>query len=654
MSVVDPLVSPALRLAVSPLNKRSAALPVGWLIALTAILLLATVMRLWSINKESFWADEGWTMLLSHGPTATDVVQTMVSDQHPPLYFVLFHYWTGLVGNSEIVSRLFSTFWSLLGVALVYRLGADLFSRRAGALAALFLALAALDLMLAQETRHYTQMAMLATLSAVFYFRYLRHHGRGAGLGWWAASVALIYTHYLGAFVLLIQLLHIVFVVRPRQRMPDLLIRWGLIGLAWAPWGFVFIGQSLVRYTDPILFRSSLPNTAETFITVRTALFGAHFGLTLGLLLIGLIYVIYRSRGAWPTIRLRPLSPTMYLLLWFALPIGLIVAINSRYEILTTRNFLLILPAIALLIGHGLSNLERTAQTFLVVILVAVGVTTTDTYFVKPPWRQVAQDIIRYWNPAAEPVIMDVWVDDFALRYHLGRDLHTEPTTLPLVSIPTWLDQYKAAFFPKLLAYMHDKPAVWMADWSKDEDGVRTFLDQHGYVLTAEQTETHLDTNIIHIYRYDQPPTAPPLATFTAAGDSAPLLALGQATYPATIVAGDTLPISLWWSAKAAISKDYSVSAFLLDAQGKLIAQRDGSPFDGHSPMSGWHPGDWRFDQPHLALPAALPAGRYTVAVKVYWYADLKPLTVQGAAASPDATYVTLGTVTITDAPKPS
>ena len=625
------------------IRRRADRLSTSWWIALTAILLLAALMRLWSINKESFWADEGWTIVLSHGPTLTDVVQTMANDQHPPLYFVLFHYWVLLAGDSEIAARLLSAFWSLIGVALVYRLGADRFSRQAGALGALVMALAALDLMMAQEARHYTQMATLALLSTLFYFRYLRHPSRGNGLGWWAASVALMYTHYLGAFILLIQVIHILLravTIRQARVTLDLLIRWVLIGLAWSPWAFVFINQSLIRYTRPILFRSALSNSPETLDTIRTTVFGGQFGLTIGLLLLGGVYLVYRDAGRWPVLRLRPVAPTLYLLLWVLLPTLIMFAINSRYEIVTPRNFLLILPAVALLIGHGLTNLDRTARTFVVAILLVIGLTTVDAYFVKPPWRQVAQDIITY-RLDNEPVIMDVWVDDFALRYHLSRDLGVYSADLPLVSVPNWLETYGAGFYKKLLDYLSDKPSVWMADWGKDEDGVLELLQAHGYVRTATQIETHLQTNLIRIYRYDRPPTTPPVATFGS------ILQLARITASPTVARGGTLPVSLWWSVLTDPGKDYSVSAFLLDSTGHLVAQHDGSPLDGKAPMHDWHSGDLRFDQPHIPIPATLSPGDYTLAIKVYFYADPQPLTVTGPSAAPDGTYLLSGTISV-------
>src|SRR5260221_2097262 len=141
----------------------------SWVLLVALIIGLAFTIRVWNLTKESFWADEGWTMLLAKGPTIPDVVQTMANDQHPPLYFVLMHIWIDLAGNSEFTTRFLSLAWSVLGVALIYRLGTDLFSRGAGAAAALMLALADNDTFLAQDARHYTQMATLATCLTFFF-----------------------------------------------------------------------------------------------------------------------------------------------------------------------------------------------------------------------------------------------------------------------------------------------------------------------------------------------------------------------------------------------------------------------------------------------------------------------------------------------------
>lgn len=572
-------------------------------------------------------------MLLSKGPTLSEVVITMANDQHPPLYFVGLHYWIALLGNAELITRLYSVLWSVLGVAVVYRFGADIFrSWRAGVLAAILLALADNDIMLAQETRHYTQMATLVTLCGVYYWRYYRSGNRAAGLGWWASGVALIYTHYLGVFILGIQFLHTLFTARPFRKTGDLTIRLGLIGLAWLPWAFVFYAQSQVRYTRPILFRSSLPNTPETFTLLRNDLLGSQYGVMIALILLGLVYIVWRE-GHF-SVRFRPLAPALYAGLWLFVPIISLIVINARFEILTPRNFLLITPAIALLAARGLSQLDTLARRVLLVVIIGVGVATTDAYFVKPPWRAVSQDILRY-QTGNELVLMDVWVDDFALRYHLGRDLKVDPVTLPLLSIPEWLEKYTDQFHRRLLDRVSQVDALWLVQWSKDEAGLVSFLAQHGFIRTASQLQTHLGTNLIHIWRYDRLPVQPPLGTF---GDQVTLV---RTDYPTKLKTGTPLRLKLWWQALASPKVDYSVSAFLLNAEGRLVAQQDSSPLNGKSPMSSWKPGDLRFDQPEI--PQTLPKGVYTVAVKVYWYVDGKPLPVGGNE------YLKLGEITIHD-----
>src|SRR5271165_4446797 len=112
------------------------------ILLLALILTFAALVRLYNIDKESFWADEGWTMILVKGPTLSDVVQTMADDQHPPLYYALMHYWIGLTGYSETTIRLVSTFWSLIAIAALYQLGTEVYSPDVGLIAALLLALA--------------------------------------------------------------------------------------------------------------------------------------------------------------------------------------------------------------------------------------------------------------------------------------------------------------------------------------------------------------------------------------------------------------------------------------------------------------------------------------------------------------------------------
>ena len=101
-----------------------------WL--LVGILLLAGVLRFAHAGAASLWFDEAFAVLTARLPLR-DLLATVASDVHPPLYFVLLHFWQKALGESEFAVRCFSGLCSVLSVAGVYRLGGRLFSRRAGA-----------------------------------------------------------------------------------------------------------------------------------------------------------------------------------------------------------------------------------------------------------------------------------------------------------------------------------------------------------------------------------------------------------------------------------------------------------------------------------------------------------------------------------------
>src|SRR5258708_8959716 len=111
------------------------------------------------------------------------------------------------------------------GVAFMLRRGGVSFPRSAGAIGVLLLALADNDTFLAQDALHYTQMAALATCSTLFYLRYYRHPSRTNGIAWLLSSVALMYSHYLGSFILLVQLIHLLIFARPHNRLVDMVFR---------------------------------------------------------------------------------------------------------------------------------------------------------------------------------------------------------------------------------------------------------------------------------------------------------------------------------------------------------------------------------------------------------------------------------------------
>jgi len=91
-------------------------------LAVLLILLLACVLRVYYLDAQSLWYDEGLSVHLAWLPLAETIAQSAVTD-HPPLHAVLLNLWMRVVGSSEFSVRFVSVFFGTLVVALTYALG---------------------------------------------------------------------------------------------------------------------------------------------------------------------------------------------------------------------------------------------------------------------------------------------------------------------------------------------------------------------------------------------------------------------------------------------------------------------------------------------------------------------------------------------------
>lgn len=143
------------------------------------MLAIATTLRFYQLGEEGVWVDEMGSM----GDAARYWERPSA---HRPLYYILLNVWMRF-GQSDIWLRSLAVIFGIGSVWLVYRLGAQLLSRRVGLVAGLMMALSPLFINHSQEIRMYSLSSFLS-LAGTLAMSYALERPARSPLALWAIT----------------------------------------------------------------------------------------------------------------------------------------------------------------------------------------------------------------------------------------------------------------------------------------------------------------------------------------------------------------------------------------------------------------------------------------------------------------------------------
>jgi hypothetical protein len=108
------------------------------------------------LGSKGMWLDETFSVWLANHSVAEMLQWIVKIDQHPPLYYLLLHYWIALNGDTPYSVRLLSALFGAATIPMIYLIGKRMSGVVMGFAAAVLLALSLFNIYFAQETRMYT------------------------------------------------------------------------------------------------------------------------------------------------------------------------------------------------------------------------------------------------------------------------------------------------------------------------------------------------------------------------------------------------------------------------------------------------------------------------------------------------------------------
>jgi hypothetical protein len=660
------------------------------------ILLLAFAMRVYGLDAQSIWWDEGHSIQMASAPVAR-IPSLPGMDVHPPGYFVLLHVWMALTGRTEFGLRYLSVVFSSLTVALLMRYGRVLAgprpARRATILAVGGLAaIAPAYVAYAQEVRMYAAVTFFALASVYCQWRLMRTWKGGASarpaafptwllLGYVASTAAALYTHYFTIFLLVFEnLAWLGWALMGGGRRPRLAL-WlgGQLGtlLLFLPQLPLALRQT-TAYTNPNLnapglgefvSRSWLSYTVGPSAAPDVArLLGWTLVAVTGLsLLVGLA----SARGG----RDGPRPGTLaFLVGWFVIPLAVYFLVLQQRPSFEPRYMLLVTPALLLGLAWALTQTRTTHH--------APRTTHHDTRIkrilpvpARSLWGSLGLSLVIAvfaWGTWSYFTRVEAYKDDSAgLVAWLAQE--TTPTDLVLVDVPHPFDYY-ADRVPAPMHYLfvdvHTTAQVlsqeaagrerlfWVTWRGSDTDprGVVPYL-----VDKVGQRAGQIDFRGYHVTWWQLPAGA----RFSLPDDLAPrdvtfgdVVRLDGAAFSDGARAGEAAWATLHFSLLQPAAADYRVSVRLRSPDGIMLPPTDKDLLnDRHFRTSAWPLNDSRLNQTinvySLPIPAEVPPGDYSLEVVVYEAGTLQALPVTGtpgascSSVAADGISAQLGQVTV-------
>ncbi len=462
----------------------------------------AFILRLVSANQ-SFWLDEGASLFFARLPIP-GLFEALKGDFHPPLYYLLLHFWLPLAGRTEWLIRLPNVIFGALCVPVLYRLLIELLSRekkKVALIASLLLLLNPLHIYYSAELRMYSLNALLSLLSWLYLLRIVKEKSNNHPHWRYFTLVSILnfYTFYGALFNLAAQMVFILW--QAKSKLKPFLIRIFFVFLFFLPWLPIFVSQlsgggylsrvlpgwadlsgnlslkSLGLIMAKFTFgRISLANKAAYAVFVA--------GISLYFLLASYLTSLTKEGKA--------------LLVWFYASLAFAILVSLRAPVLGYWRFVFLVPAFVSIIALGLSVLPPLANRLNLFVVFLVFVLGNIIFWITPALHR------EDWREAAELIGKDNsltivnFPDVFAPLKFYAPGTYFYPDQEKLGKMRADLDQS----LPLVLSatdtvFVFD----YLSDLSDKKQSILTWLKRAGFT----QNQTHNVNGVGFIYEFSSP-----------------------------------------------------------------------------------------------------------------------------------------------------
>ena len=619
--------------------------------AILGLILLGYLSRVWRIGYQSLWLDEALSVAFAGVPLSRILANLTSQDIHPPLYYVLLHFWMSVAGTGEFSVRFLSVALGLPSVPATYMLARALFpggrpashsggaqtgrrpDDRASAIGlggAFLVAFSPFLVYYSQEARMYSALVTFSVLSSYALWKYVSSLRPRWLVVYVVFTAALIYTQYFGGLVVLFHVVYLLgLLTRRRGAAFRGLVGVGLVGVCYLPWVPSAFSQMERMFHTPDFWKGQLSlsflleHVFAAFALGQYPALGRYLPVALVAALVLVAGLALLARRAFASG-----GGELYLLIYLVVPFGILYAILARNPKFTERYLIMIAPAFYLVFALALVDVIRwidrrlkgtarlvglIAPLGVAIVFLAASFSQLWQVYYGPGYRKednrgAASYISQHYQPGDVVILM---MDPYSFPYYTHG-------TIPATPLQPGDNMLAGANSLNRILAGHTR--AWLLLWNAD------FADPTGFVRNALES-TYPETPVeqfnglgLKLFTIDRPPhfavrTTPEHPESVNFGNR--LLLLGYDLPSTTVSAGQTGDITLYWKPTRLLDNDYIVSLRLTD--GRFYYWRhDRRPAAETFPTTNWSTGQVVAGDLPFDVPVGTPPGNYALEVGVY------------------------------------
>lgn len=606
---------------------------------LVALIVIGFALRLFRLDFQPLWWDEGYSVFFATRDFGTMIERTAI-DIHPPLYYALMQGWIAFAGKSDTALRLLSVIIGTATIPLLYALARQLFTdARIAIVAAFLLTLSPFHIYYSQEIRMYGLVTLLGLASIYFTVQLLgmtpgTRQSLTIAPALILATAAALYTQYFAAFILIAEIIlvfaiHLIIDRRPldwrslksmwANPLLHWLSAWVALSALYLPW-VIYAGPKLYAYvTTKVSIEKYPPLDPLTFLAQHLAAFSVghptqwHWLTWASIFFVALVALVIVSDARKRDTSLAPfpllsLSPSLLVILSFGVPLFcgyLVNVIFPFHPVHSERLLLLAAPAFYLIASLGIVRLWNQRAVFgigsLVIVTMICAAALYDFYTVPryphDDYRPLIAEMQAHAQPGDVVLAIYPWQIGYLETYYRGAPLN-------IIETPndTWI-QNPTQMQNDLDTMRKQTARVWILALQTQGRLIEDAVDAHLRARTYSVVDQWYGTTRLELFAFadDPPPAHRPLAL----ENDLAIANWGITTEPSMI--------RLWLDAHKIPASAYKASIRLVDTKGNLWAQDD-REIGGATQRLG------------LPIPLGTPPGEYVTRLQFYRARDSQSL----------------------------